>query len=109
MGRLPASPSSMARDWADGLLNASSLVIADHVVRAAADLGMSPAAVALAWVRQRPGLTSVIIGPRTLDQFRGYLAGLALDLPSEVLGHLDDISRSGGPAAVNGMNTRRTS
>jgi aryl-alcohol dehydrogenase-like predicted oxidoreductase len=95
MGRLMASPLPMARAWADGLLNEPNLDIADHVVTTAADLGTTPAAVALAWVRQRPGVTSVIIGPRTLDQLHGNLTGLTTDLPQEATDHLEEVSRRG--------------
>ncbi|GAA4583327.1 aldo/keto reductase [Planotetraspora phitsanulokensis] len=105
MGRLKASALPMARAWADGLLNEPNLDIAGHVVETAAELGTTPAAVALAWVRHRPGVTSVIVGPRTLDQLHGNLAGLATDLPAETIEHLDEISRPAGAAIVNGMNT----
>ena len=75
-GRLIASPIPGARTWAEGFLNKPNLAIAGHVAEAAAELGVAPAAVALAWVRSRPEVTSVIVGPRTLDQLRGDLAGL---------------------------------
>ncbi|WP_256447183.1 aldo/keto reductase [Acrocarpospora catenulata] len=107
MGRLRASTLPMARAWADGLLNEPNLEVADQVVRIAADLDTTPTAVALAWVRWRPGVTSVIIGPRTLNQFHGNLTGFALDLPAEAVGHLDEISRSAGLMPVNGMDTGR--
>ncbi|WP_308208109.1 aldo/keto reductase [Actinomadura madurae] len=35
------------------------------------DLGRPPAEIALAWVLSRPGVTSVVIGPRTLAHFEG--------------------------------------
>lgn len=107
MDRLKASPMPMARAWADSLLNEPNLVIAEHVAEAAARLGTTSAAVALAWVRRRPEVTSVIIGPRTADQLRDNLAGLELDLPSEVAGHLDEVSRPASLAPVNGMNPGR--
>jgi aryl-alcohol dehydrogenase-like predicted oxidoreductase len=44
---------------------------------------------------KRPGVTSVIIGPRTVDQLEENLVGFRLDLPNELAGRLDDISRSG--------------
>ncbi len=93
MGRLYASPLPRARAWADDLLNEANLDVADHVVKLAAELGTTPAAVALAWVRRRPDVTSVIIGPRTLDQLHGNLTGLDTDLPPEAAGQLDDVSR----------------
>ena len=74
------------------LLTDRNLTIADEVGKVAAGLGTTPTAVALAWVRQRPGITSVIIGPRSLDHLDGNLAGFELDLPAEAAGHLDAIS-----------------
>ncbi|GAA4209274.1 aldo/keto reductase [Microbispora amethystogenes] len=102
MARLKASPMPMARAWADGLLNEPNLVIADHVAEAAAGLGVTPAAVALAWVRRRPEVTSVIVGPRTLDQLRDNLAGLDLPLPPEVAARLDEVSRPARLAPADG-------
>jgi aryl-alcohol dehydrogenase-like predicted oxidoreductase len=65
------------------------------VAPVAAELGTTSTAVALAWICQRPGIDSVIIGPRTLDQLNGNLAGFTLDLPADTVAHLDEISRPG--------------
>ncbi|MGP3963530.1 aldo/keto reductase [Nonomuraea sp. 3N208] len=104
MGRLLASPVPMARTWAEGLLNDRTLHIADEVGKVAAELGTTSTAVALAWVRQRPGVTSVIIGPRNLDQLHGNLAGFTLDLPPDAIDRLDEISWSPDITAVTGMS-----
>jgi aryl-alcohol dehydrogenase-like predicted oxidoreductase len=88
------------------LLNERNLNIADEVAKIAATLGTTPTAVALAWVWQRPGVTSLIIGPRTIDQLDGNLTGLALDLPLEAVTRLDEVSQSAGITPVTGMNTR---
>ncbi|GIH98853.1 aldo/keto reductase [Planobispora takensis] len=103
MGRLMASPAPMARAWADGLLHERALGIADEVGRVAAELGTTSTAVAIAWVRRRPGVTSVVIGPRTVEQLHGTLAGFALDLPAEAAERLDEVSRSAALTPVNGM------
>ncbi len=58
----------------------------------AADLGTSVAEVALAWVLSRPGVTSPIIGARTLAQLEGNLRSLALTLPAEMIARLDAAS-----------------
>ncbi|MFE7599499.1 aldo/keto reductase [Streptomyces sp. NPDC057494] len=92
IGRLLNSPSPLARAWAEDLLTEHNLDIANEAAKIAAALGSTSTAVALAWVRQRPGVTSVIIGPRTLDQLAGNLAGFALDLPADAIARLDDIS-----------------
>jgi aryl-alcohol dehydrogenase-like predicted oxidoreductase len=103
IGRLQASAMPMARAWADGMLTDRNLEIADEVAKAAAELDTTSTAVALAWVRQRPGITSVIVGPRTVAQLEGNLAGFTLDLPPEVVARLDEVSRSTTIRPINGI------
>jgi aryl-alcohol dehydrogenase-like predicted oxidoreductase len=55
-------------------------------------------------VRQRPGVTSVIIGPRAFGQLTGNLKGVALGLPAEAVNRLEEVSRSTTISPVNGMN-----
>jgi aryl-alcohol dehydrogenase-like predicted oxidoreductase len=107
IGRLHALSSPTARAWAEDLLNDRNLDIADEVTKTANTLDTSPTAVALAWVRQRPGVTSIIIGPRTLGQLDGNLAGFDLTLPPEAAAHLDDVSWSPTLMPVTGMGARR--
>ena len=97
MGRLLASSQPTARSWAEQQLSDRNLHVAEAVTEVATELGSTPAAVALAWVRNRPGVTSVIIGPRSLAQLRQNLTGLELDLPDEATTHLDHVS---GPAPL---------
>ncbi|RPI69048.1 MAG: aldo/keto reductase [Ignavibacteriae bacterium] len=55
------------------------------------DLGQDYADVALAWVRQRDGITSPIIGPRTVAQLDANVATLDITLSDETLKRLDEI------------------
>lgn len=66
--------------------------VVDAVVTAADGLGVSPVAVALAWVRDRPGVVAPIVGARTAAQLRGSLAAEAVELPAEIRTALDDVS-----------------
>jgi aryl-alcohol dehydrogenase-like predicted oxidoreductase len=64
-----------------------------------ADLGASPANVALAWLLANPVVTSPIIGPRTVEQLDEVAGSLELDLTAETLEELDRIFPGpGGPA-----------
>lgn len=64
-----------------------------NAVHAAADgLGVAPLVVALAWVRDRPGVVAPIVGARTAAQLRGSLETEALSLPEEIRTALDDVS-----------------
>jgi aryl-alcohol dehydrogenase-like predicted oxidoreductase len=65
-----------------------------------AELGEEPAAVALAWLLAQDGVTSPIIGPRTMAQFDGAsLRALDLTLDADTLTQLDTIWPGPGGAA----------
>lgn len=66
--------------------------VVDAVVTAADGLGTSPLAVALAWVRDRPGVSSAIVGARDLAQLTGVLVAEELELPPAIAAALDDVS-----------------
>ncbi|MFD0737332.1 aldo/keto reductase [Planotetraspora mira] len=66
--------------------------IVESVTTAAEGLGVSPLAVALAWVRDRPGVSSAIVGARTHAQLLGVLEAESLSLPREIREALDDVS-----------------
>jgi aryl-alcohol dehydrogenase-like predicted oxidoreductase len=66
--------------------------IVEAVARAADGLGWSPLEVALAWVRDRPGVTAPIVGARTAAQLDGALGVEELTLPTEIVDALDDVS-----------------
>ena len=73
-------------------LEPRSSSIVEAVMTAAAGLGVSPVEVALAWIRDRPGVTAPIIGARTAGQLQGALLSDELTLPAEIAGALDDVS-----------------
>ncbi|MEV5410652.1 aldo/keto reductase [Thermopolyspora sp. NPDC052614] len=66
--------------------------IVESVTTAAEGLGVSPLAVALAWVRDQPGVSAVIVGARTHAQLTGVLEAEELTLPQEIRQALDDVS-----------------
>ena len=66
--------------------------VVDAVLTAADGLGVSPVAVALAWVRDRPGVVAPIVGARTAAQLQGSLAAEDVVLPAEIRTALDDVS-----------------
>lgn len=73
-------------------LTARAERIVEAVARAAEGLSMSPVEVALAWVRDRPGVTAPIVGARTADQLKASLGAEDCDLPPEIIRALDDVS-----------------
>ena len=70
----------------------SAAGIVEAVATAAEGLATSPVAVALAWLRDRPGVSAPILGARTLGQLTGALASEALEIPREIASALDDVS-----------------
>ncbi|GLY00110.1 MULTISPECIES: aldo/keto reductase [Actinoplanes] len=73
-------------------LEPRSSSIVEAVVIAAGGLGVSPLEVALAWIRDRPGIASAILGARTAGQLQGALRSEQLTLPAEIAVALDDVS-----------------
>jgi aryl-alcohol dehydrogenase-like predicted oxidoreductase len=83
--------SEMAQ-FVDGYRDEASSYVVEAVVKAAEGLGWAPLEVALAWVRDRPGVTAPIVGARTAAQLRQALAVEELTLPHELMEALDDAS-----------------
>lgn len=73
-------------------LDGVSRRIVDAVATASDGLGVAPVEVALAWVRDRPGVTAPIVGARTAAQLRGALMAEELMLPQTIREALDDVS-----------------
>jgi aryl-alcohol dehydrogenase-like predicted oxidoreductase len=65
---------------ASGTLTARALEIAEVVKSVAAELGRTPAQVALAWTLLDPAVTAPIIGARTLAQLEDNLGALEIAL-----------------------------
>lgn len=66
--------------------------VVEALVTAADGLATSPLAVALAWIRDRPGIASMIVGARDIGQLTGVLAAETLELPRAIAAALDDVS-----------------
>lgn len=66
--------------------------VVEAVARAAEGLEWTPVEVALAWVRDRVGVTAPIVGARTAAQLKGALSVEQCVLPPEIAAALDDVS-----------------
>ena len=58
----------------------------------AAAHGVAPAAVAIAWLRAKPGIAAPIASARTPEQLRDVLPGVDLRLSGEQITRLDEAS-----------------
>jgi aryl-alcohol dehydrogenase-like predicted oxidoreductase len=79
-------------DRVKAFLTERNLTIIDELLRIAKERSTTPAAVALAWVQNRPGVTSTIIGARRLDQLDQNLAALDVPLTGDDVAALDKVS-----------------
>ncbi len=78
--------------------------IVDKVGEVAKSLGTTHTAVAVAWTIAQDGVTSAIIGPRTVEQLEDNLGAGELTLSDEILKDLDRASR--GPLTYAGFLQR---
>jgi aryl-alcohol dehydrogenase-like predicted oxidoreductase len=66
--------------------------VIDAVQAIASERGVSMAQVALAWLHDRPLMTSVILGARTMEQLEDNLGAAGLHLTAEETARLDEAS-----------------
>ena len=78
--------------WVESNLGERACSVIDVLLRVAREVGSTPARVALAWVQNRPGVSSTIIGARTLEQLENDLGALELKPTPAPLAALDEVS-----------------
>jgi len=71
--------------------NQAKLEVADKLAQLADDHGMTLVNMAIAFTLEHPGVTSAIIGPRTMEQLETQLDAADLKLDTEVLDAIDAI------------------
>ena len=76
-------------------VNERNLMIAKEVQRIAKETNMTPSQVALSWIRHQTerGVIVPIVGARTQDQMKDNLGSLELELSSDKLEALNEISK----------------
>ncbi len=79
-GARPAPGSRAAAGDLGYALTDDVLAAVRRLAQHAADLGVSTAGLALAWLRWHPHVTAAIVAPRTDDQWRAVDEALTLDL-----------------------------
>jgi aryl-alcohol dehydrogenase-like predicted oxidoreductase len=67
------------------------LDVVEQLIPLAQDAGISLTHLAMAFVLAHPGVTSAIIGPRTMDHLDDLLAGVDVTLTDEILDRIDEI------------------
>jgi voltage-dependent potassium channel beta subunit len=78
------------------LLNPINLKRAAHVARVAADVGLTPAQISLAWVLRRHEISSAILGVTRVEQLQENLGAADVDLAPETIARLEAGTLGGG-------------
>lgn len=68
---------------------------AEELAKLADDAGITLVHLSLAFVLQHPAVSSVIVGPRTLEHLEGQLGAVDVTLSSDVLDRIDEIVAPG--------------
>ena len=89
----------------------------EQIIPLAEKAGLPMTHLAMAFAIAHPGVTSAIIGPRTMEQLDDLLASLDVTLPDEILDRIDEIVPPGTdvgaldmayqPPAIQRANLRR--
>jgi aryl-alcohol dehydrogenase-like predicted oxidoreductase len=94
-----SAPASSARPAArfdmTSPANQRKLDVVEELALLAEDAGMPLIEMAIAFVINHPGVTSAIVGPRTMEQLHAYLPATERKLSGEVLDRIDQIVAPG--------------
>jgi aryl-alcohol dehydrogenase-like predicted oxidoreductase len=81
------------RQWNANFLNEKTYTLLDELKRVAASLDTTVARVALAWVQGRPGVSSTIIGARTLAHLDDNIQALEVKLSADQAAKLEELTK----------------
>lgn len=90
--RLGENPTRGMEAWEARNADPRTWEVVDAVTSVAARVGASPSQVALRWLADRPAVTSVILGARTIEQLDDNLGAADVALPDDLRRALDDAS-----------------
>ncbi|MCO4760298.1 MAG: aldo/keto reductase [Myxococcales bacterium] len=99
-GRIATNPMYSVRYAANAYQHS-----ADRFVDFAEQRGLSPAALAIAWVMHHPAVTAPLIGARNLSQLEGSLAALDVDMTPELRAAVSALSDAPAPATDRNEET----
>jgi aryl-alcohol dehydrogenase-like predicted oxidoreductase len=95
----PGTPTSSARPSARFDMsvpaNQRKLDVVEELAVLAEDSGLSLIELALAWAMNHPGVTSAIIGPRTMHQLESQLSAADVTLSADILDRIDELVAPG--------------
>ena len=88
-GTMASNPIQQRR-WSDRVFD-----VIDGLTPIAEDKGVTLSQLSLAWCMQQPGVTSPIIGPRTMEQLEDNLKAADVELTADDRKRIDSVSRRG--------------
>jgi len=100
----PTPDSLRAKFMPKQMSDERSLDAVERLMPLAAEAGLSLTHLALAFVMAHPGVTSAILGPRTMEQFDDLLAGAEVRLSDDILDRIDQIVPPGTDVGLNEAN-----
>jgi len=94
-----SAPTSSARPSArfdmSSPANQRKLDVVEELALLAEQAGMTLIELAIAFVVNHPGVTSAIVGPRTMEQLESYLPATEVTLGADVLDRIDELVAPG--------------
>ncbi len=97
----PMPDSLRAKVMPKQMSDERSLDAVERLIPLAQEAGLSLTHMAMAFVMAHPGVTSAILGPRTMEHFDDLLAGAEVRLGDEVLDRIDQIVPPGTDVGFN--------
>jgi diketogulonate reductase-like aldo/keto reductase len=95
----PGTPTSAARPGARFDMstppNERKLDVVEELAQLAEKSGLTMIELALAWAINHPAVTSVIIGPRAMEQLESQLPAVHVTLSTEILDRIDELVAPG--------------
>jgi aryl-alcohol dehydrogenase-like predicted oxidoreductase len=88
--------------YTDRYADEMNFVVADRFHAYAAEHGIHPATLAVAWVMSNPAITAPIIGARNVDQLEYSLAALDVEMTAEWRNEISSLSVTPAPATDRG-------
>jgi aryl-alcohol dehydrogenase-like predicted oxidoreductase len=88
--------------YTDRYADEMNFVVADRFHAYAAEHGIHPATLAVAWVMSNPAITAPIIGARNVDQLEFSLAALDVEMTPEWRNEISSLSVTPAPATDRG-------
>jgi len=80
-------------------VTARGIEVGNRFVQLARERGISPAQMAVLWVKDQPGVTAPLIGPRTLEQLEHFLPVMEMKLDDQLRAACDALVPPGSAVA----------